>query len=199
MDRWTGGAAPGDTGPASPRLWRVNVSPSMLVVTALLAAGGLSACGPNFDPQTGEVYNPAAGVSDYSGEVDYINALVVSDPDGRGRLIGGLVNNDLETDDMLTEVRAAEGQDISFQLIEGDPTIPAGGLLSLSEDENAPVILVEGAEGEVTSGGFVELVLTFANADSIQINVPVLSTGEEFADVEIPDDESFDPAADDEE
>lgn len=174
--------------PIPPRLWRVNARRPQAFVAALLALTALSSCGVNFGAQTNQVYAPSDGQSSYDGAVDVINALIVSDSDGRGRLIAGLVNNDQEESDALLRVSGAgEDQGLTAS-IRGETEIPASGLVQLARDD-AAVVVLEGDAEQLRPGAFVRVTFTFENADPATINVPVLPPGRDYADVDIPEDE----------
>ena len=153
---------------------------------AALAVLALAGCGVNFGAQTDQVYTPADGENSRDGQVDVLNALIVSDTPGSGRLIGALVNNDPEADDALVDVSGAgEDSAVTFTLTSGDTTIPAGRLVQLA-DEDAATIAVSGDPEAFEAGGFVRVTFTFENADEVELNLPVLEPGETYADVEIP-------------
>ena len=173
----------------SPRLGRVNATRTRrrtvtAAAAAFLAVPALSACGVSFGAQTDQPYQPSDGVIERSGDVDVLNALVVSATPGSGRLVVGLVNG-ADEDDELTGV-VGEGDDpATFELGTGETTIPAGELLDLS-DEDAVVVSVTGSEDAVLPGKFVRLTLQFESADDVTVNVPVLAQNEDYQDVELP-------------
>ena len=76
-------------------------SPSQrrLAIAALLLVPALASCG--FNAQTDQVYQAAVGINDRSGEVDILNALIVSGEDGSGTFAGTLVNKDTTNDCLL--------------------------------------------------------------------------------------------------
>jgi hypothetical protein len=168
-------------------------------VVALLAVPALSSCAStNFGAQTDQYYTPTDGENAREGTVDVLHALIVSDTPGSGRLIAGLANGDAE-EDTLTGVRGLEeDQGIQFALVEGETTIPAGGLLQLAEEGSA-VISVSGDPESLAAGDYVRLAFTFGNGEEVPMNVPVLAPGEDYQDVEIPEaptgaDEPAEPA-----
>lgn len=160
------------------------------LVAALFVVPLLAACGTNFGAQTDKVYTPADGVSNRDGMVDVLNALIVSETPGSGRLIGGLVNNDTSTDDQLTGVAGAgNSQGLTVSLAGGDTTIPAGGLLQLADDDAANV-QIQGDPSELYAGAFARVTFSFANADPVTVNVPVLAPGENYTHVQLTPSES---------
>ncbi len=166
----------------TPRLSRVNVRRSLAVAVLVLGAPVLSSCGGNFDQQTNQVYNPAAGVDDRSGQVDVLNALIVSGEDGSGTLIASLVNNAQDRPDTLKGVTGA-GKDADLTVTPGGTTeIPQGGMLNLADVGR---IFVKG--DRVKAGYFVEVTFTFDRGTAITVDVPVVSADNAtYADVPLP-------------
>jgi hypothetical protein len=149
----------------------VNVRRSIAVACVLLAAPALSSCGVSFGAQTDQIYNPTTGVDNRTGEVDVLNALIVSGSDGSGTVVAGLVNNDPRNDDTLTDVGPGKPgkQDITGTVNPPD-TIKARGLLNLAQDGNVTV-----TGPTIKPGVFIPLTFTFAHAAAITVNVPVVS------------------------
>lgn len=149
-----------------------------LTTAALLLAFPLTGC--TFH-DTDFVYTPAQGVNDRDGAVDVLNALIVSGEEGEGRFIVGLANNDLEQGDELTGVTGSgEDSGVQVQVDSGETEIPAGGFLQLADPESA-VVTVTGED--VVPGTFIRLTMEFANAEPVEVHVPVVEPGEDFADV----------------
>lgn len=145
--------------------------------TLVLAIPVLAACG--FGVQTDQVYQPAVGVNDRSGEVDVLGALVVSAKPGSGVFITSLVNKNVNRGDQLTNV---QGQGV--QVATGvTPQIPAEGLVNLA-DKSVGGIPVQGAA--VRAGGYVTLQLTFQNAEPVTIQVPVVTDTGPYAGLGTP-------------
>jgi hypothetical protein len=126
----------------------------------------LSGCGVNFDAQTDQPYNPAAGVDDRSGAVYVINALVVSSSDGSGTVVASLVNTDQVNDDSLSGV---SGPGLSVQP-GGTTTIPAGGMLNLAKQGR---VFVRGKN--VVPGKFIQMTFSFDRGSQVKLGVPVVS------------------------
>jgi copper(I)-binding protein len=155
------------------------------LVAALLAAPVLSACGSNFGAQTDQVYIPADGVNSREGTVDVLNALIISEEPGSGRLVAGLANNSSEEDALVDVQGAGDDQGVEVQLTETE--IPASGLVQLADPDAEEVVLVTGEDDAVRAGTFVRLTFTFESSDSVELNVPVLAPGSDYEDVEVPD------------
>lgn len=166
------------------------------IASLLLLAPALGACG--FSAQTDQVYQAAVGPDARDSDVDVLNAVVVTNGTGQGTFAGSLVNN-TGTADAIENVTADAGVSI---LPGGALTIPAYGLVNLSnllENGKIPLVL----DGDpVAAGGYVTLTFTFANADPVTIEAPVVdNTGvnEDYEGVplaptqgEVPTDEAAD-------
>lgn len=166
----------------TPTLGRVNVRRTLVAAVLLLAAPVLSSCGVGFNAQTNQVYQPAEGVNDRSGQVDVLNALVVSGSDGSGTVIATLVNNSQTTADTLQNVAGA-GSDTSLQVtLGGDTSIPADGMLNLADSGK---IFVAGER--VKAGYLVSLTFTFANASAVTLSAPVVPASKaQYSGVPLP-------------
>jgi hypothetical protein len=160
----------------------VNVRRSIAAAAVLLAAPALSSCGVSFGAQTDQVYNPSVGVDDRSGQVDVLNALIVSGTDGSGTVVATLVNNDQQTDDTLKGVSGA-GKDAGMTVKPGgDTTIPAGGLLNLA---TKGAVTIRGQR--VVPGNFVTITFSFDRAQSVTLDGPVVShSNPDYAGVKVP-------------
>lgn len=153
---------------------------TVALATAAMALG-LSSC--SYDNPTDMMYNPPIGVVEQSSEVDVLNALVVKGSDtGSGTLVTTLVNNNEEQDDRLTGLEVgADDQGVEVSSASSI-TVPAGGFVNLAEEGS---IVVDGEP--VQDGVFITLTYTFANAESVTVQVPVVIQGEGyFEDVETP-------------
>jgi len=161
----------------------VTLRRSIVAATVALAVPVFSSCGSNFNAPTDQVYVPGVGVNDRSGSVDVLHALIVSGEDASGTVVAALVNNDPETDDVLTDVSGAgEDQMIGVETSGARIEIPAGSLYQLADEGN---VTVTGTQ--IQPGQFVELTFAFENSKSVTLAVPVVSnTEEDFADVPVP-------------
>jgi hypothetical protein len=157
---------------------RRSIATALVVISAVL----VSSCSGNFGEQTDKPYNPAAGTDDRSGQVDVLNALVVSGTDGSGTVIASLVNNDQTHGDQLTNVAGA-GRDAGLTVTPGGPTtIPAAGMLNLATKGR---ITARGKR--VVPGNFVEITFSFSRASSVTMGVPVVSADNpDYAGVKVP-------------
>lgn len=147
------------------------------VLALAVSVPAMSACTNGLDSQTDEVYQPAVGVDDRSGEVDVLGAMIVAPEKGTsGVFIASLSNNNQTTSDTLT---AVDGQGVKVTL--GDvPPIPAGGMVNLASEQVGGVPVTGAA---VKPGGYVLIRLTFANADPVTVNVPVVLDDGPYASI----------------
>lgn len=147
---------------------------SLTVAAAALASTFvLSACG--FGVATNQVYQPGVGTDERSSRVDVLGAVLVSDSDGAGTLVAGLVNNREGESDRLTGV-GGPGMNSDAAFVE----IPPGGFVQLVEDP----ITVRGER--IVPGNFVEVTFTFENAEPITTDLPVVTPTDEYAEVPTP-------------
>jgi hypothetical protein len=148
----------------------------MLAVVLCLTLG---ACG--FNVQTAQVYTPADGVNAEIGGVKVRNLMILSESEGSGFLSASLLSEVQR--DSLTDVQGTaqtpEGpaaQPLSIEV--GSPIVlPPDDLIVLTE--GAP-IRVSGQE--LKPGLTADLELTFAEAGTLAITVPVVSTEHGYAD-----------------
>jgi hypothetical protein len=159
----------------------VNVRRRLALASLPLAVTALTSCTVNFNEQTDKVYNPSAGVDDRSGEVDVLNALVVSAGAGSGTVIATLVNNDQAHADALRRV-AGSGSDASLKVTPGGATgIRNGGLLNLATKGR---IFVTGSQ--VVPGSLVTITFSFQRAQAITVDAPVVANTSEYSSVPVP-------------
>ena len=145
-----------------------------VAIAALLLAPLLTACG--FSAQTDQVYQAAVGVNDRSGEVDLLNALIVSGEDGSGTFAGTLVNKSTTEDDRLDSVTGP-----GITAARRTVVVPAEGVARLAE---SGVITLRG--DAIKPGAFVELTFAFNNGQSTTVRVPVVEAAGDYADVPLP-------------
>jgi hypothetical protein len=144
---------------------------ALAVGALVLAVPGVSACGFNY--ATDREYTPANGVNNKDGDVDVLNALIVSGEDGSGTFIATLSNND--------RVQAASLESLSFgtnstvQVAEFSPIeVPAHGVVNLANGEGIKV------SGDFGAGDFIGVSLAFDNGETADLNVPVVAEDDEY-------------------
>ena len=144
---------------------------ALLAVVVGLALLGVTGCG--FGPATQEQYTPAPGANDRDSEVDVLNAVVVAAQPGSGTFIASLANNSSTDSVTFTGVSGAEGNAVvagEFAEIEIEPQ----SLVNL-EEEGGPTLT-----GEFGAGNFVPLSVTFADAETVTLDVPVVKACGDF-------------------
>ncbi|WP_310962268.1 copper chaperone PCu(A)C [Nocardioides terrisoli] len=146
-------------------LRRRLAGPALLLLIPLTAA-----CG--FGAQTDQVYQAAAGSNNRSGEVDILNAVVVSKTPGTGTFAGTLVNKNQTQADQLVSVSDA----VSNKTIK----IPPAGAVNLATSGKIRL-----SDPSIKAGGYVELTLQFASGQTTKINTPVFSNTAYFAKVPV--------------
>lgn len=156
----------------NPRLRR-SIAVAALALTPVLAS-----CG--FDQPTDRVYTPGVGVNDRDGEVDVLNALIVSGAPGSGSVVATLSNNNVDEADRLTDISGA-GENSAQISLDSPIEVPRGGTVSVSDEAEVSV------EGErINSGAFVEITFTFENAEPVTVEVPVVARRGPYADIPVP-------------
>lgn len=148
----------------------------LVSAAALVLAGStLVACsGPM---PTDAVYTQAAGANNRDSRVDVLNAVIVSTENGSGTLVATLVNNETPMDaagrptDVADRLTAIEGVGDSAGLVARVQPVEIGGgeLVALADGDGIPI-----SGAVIKRGDFIELKLTFANADPVTIEVPVV-------------------------
>ncbi len=144
----------------------------LAALAMVLLVPSLGACG--FGYQTDQVYQPGVGVNDRSGTVDILGAVVVSSSDGTGTLVASLVNQNLEEPATLTNVTGEGIEAVVSAPVRIDPeslvNLADLGLIGLTGDGIRP-------------GNFARLTLTFQDGQTTEINAPVVTDEDEYADV----------------
>ncbi|MCW2753596.1 MAG: hypothetical protein JWQ32_1007 [Marmoricola sp.] len=159
-----------------------------VAIAALLLAPVLGACG--FSAQTDQVYQAAAGVNDRSGNVDILNALVVSGTDGVGTLSTTLVDNDQTRSDELTSVTGP-----GIEATTAGIVVPAGGHADISNPgaDGGPQVVLRGAG--IKPGQFVTLTFVFASGQSTTLQVQVFAATGDYTGVPLPSPSTASPTS----
>lgn len=158
---------------------RFPVATLAKAATALLVVSALAGCSTNFGAPTDQVYVPTRGMSDRSGDVDVLNALVVSGTEGTGTVVATLVNN-LDEPDRLADV-TIDGESTQVAAGREAVEIAAGGHNNLGESG-----AVSAESESIVPGTFVELTFTFDNAESVSLQAPVVHAEGDYKDVPLP-------------
>lgn len=155
------------------RLWRL--APLALLVAVLAGCGVV-----RFHAQTNEIYQPGPGITVRNGDVYGLNLAVVTDGEGHGTLIGALLNKVTAPDKLeAVSVRQLDGKRLTVAILPGYIALQPEQSVQLADTAAVRVT------GDLTSGTYVRLVLTFHNAAPIRLKVPVLISGPDFNSVTI--------------
>jgi hypothetical protein len=144
---------------------------ALAVGALVLAVPGVASCGFNY--ATDRENTVANGTSDKSGEVDVLNALIVSSADGSGTFIATLSNNsatDTIRMDSLSFGTNSTSQVASFEPIEVKPQ----AVVNLADDQGIKVT------GDFKAGDFVALTVGFDNGESADMKVHVVVADDEY-------------------
>lgn len=140
----------------------------------LLLVPLVGACGFNY--QTDQVYQPATGTDNRTGEVYILNAMVVTVNGGKGTFAGTLVNENQTKADKLVSVTGPNLQGSQAQV-----TVPPNGSVNLAQSGK---VWVSGPQ--IKPGGFVTMNFEFASGQSTQMDVPVIPRTGYYGDVALP-------------
>jgi hypothetical protein len=152
----------------------LRASLGRVAVATLVLAPVLAACG--FNEQTDQVYQPAVGVDNRDGQINVLDALIVSGTNGTGTFVASLVNTNQAHNDELESISGA-----GITATDVTTPIAANAAVNLAD---AGKIAISGAG--VKAGYFVPITLVFANGQSTSITVPVVANDNEFAKVPLP-------------
>lgn len=151
-------------------LIRRNVAIALGAVALCLPA--VSACG--FEASTNRPYTPAAGANAYDGTVDVLSAVIVSANPGSGTFVASLSNNDQTTTANFDSLAPGTGSAFeagAFSPIEVKPRV----LVNLATEGGVPVT------GDFGAGNFVAVVVGFSSGDRVEVKVPVVADGGDYA------------------
>ncbi|HET8560075.1 MAG TPA: hypothetical protein VFL69_06115 [Marmoricola sp.] len=140
----------------------------------LLLVPLVGACG--FGYQTDQVYQPATGTDNRTGQVYILNAMVVTVDGGKGTFAGTLVNESPTRPDKMIAVTGPNLQGSQSQV-----PLPPNSSVNLAQSGQ---VWVSGPQ--VKPGGFVTMTFTFADGQSTQMAVPVISRTGYYSDVALP-------------
>ncbi len=150
------------------------------LIAAAVLVPALSSC---MNYATDMIYTPAAGVNDRDGDVDILNAAIVSTDGNTGRFIASLNNDDIAATNSLEDLAGA-GASGTLSFNGFDPVeIPANGLVNLAEEEFPGGVGIPVA-GDFGVGDFVEVTITFGDGSSSTLQVPVLPNADEYAGID---------------
>ena len=151
-------------------------------LAAAVVAPLLAGCATSFGAQTQRVYQPGPGITVRSSGVYVLNAFIVTDSEGNGTLVAGLVNQ-MTRPDMLESVTLAGpgGKPLSASILPGTVALPGQQLVQLAD--SGPVRF----GGDLVGGVNYTLSLGFASAAPVTVMIPALTVGSgaEFSTVPV--------------
>lgn len=144
---------------------------SSTAIGLAVAGLALTGCAASFNAQSQQQYQPAAGVSDRSGDVYAIDSLVVTDGRGDGTLVSALINQQARADKLISVTAATlKGSQLQVAAPSGGVPLAPGRAVQLGY---SGAVRVNGASLE--AGSIITLTFTFAQAAPLQVQVPVVT------------------------
>lgn len=153
---------------------------ALLTGALVLSLGALTSCG--FDLATDRPYTPGDGANAEAAGVDVLAAVVVAAQPNQGTLVMTLVNG-TEADVALNGVAGADLEVEEFEPVEVAP----GEAVNLAEEGG---ILVS---GDFDAGQVLPLSLTYADGNTIDLNVPVMTACGPYLGLDLTEDSEFIP------
>ena len=154
-------------------------------MTRLLCAGALVLAAPvlascSKEKATDKIYTPANAANNRDGRIDVLNAVIVSTTPGSGTFVASLVNNDTNApgaDKDAADQLVGLGGEVTAKLAK-PVNVPAGGIAVMAAPSGEGIKVT----GEFEAGEFVEVTLTFKNAEEpVTLEVPVVENSGDFA------------------
>jgi hypothetical protein len=145
-----------------------------------VAAPLLASCGTGFQAQTNQIYQPGPGISDRTDGVYVLNALVVTDGQGHGTLVGALINQRARPDRLESvTVKSDSGAPLKASILSGTLALLPQRSVQLADTGDVRV------SGKLVAGAFCSLSLTFHNAAPVAIQIPIVAKTSAFANVQV--------------
>ena len=142
----------------------------------------LASCGLAFTAQTDQVYTPAIGVNNRTGQVDVLDALIVTKDGGSGTLVAGLVNDNERHSDALTGVTGAkQDSDLTVQATGTPVRLGPNSMYQLADTGNFKVY-----GSKLVPGYFVWVTFNFQSSQSITMDIPVTTPYNGLQQVPLP-------------
>ena len=147
----------------------------------VLSLGALSSCG--FDLATDRPYTPGVGTIDRSGQVDVLAAVVVAAQPNQGTFVVTLVNKDPEKDAALNGLSSPDIEVAEFKPIELAPR----EAVNLADEGGITL------SGDFDAGQILPLTLSYANGDTTELNVPVVTACGAYEGLDLTEGSEFIP------
>jgi hypothetical protein len=160
---------------ASPPLRRTG---RRLAIAAAVVSPLLAGCGAGFQAQTNQIYQPGPGITDRSDGVYVVNALVVTDGEGHGTLVGGLINQEPRPDKLESaSVACRTGAAPKASIAGGTVALPSQRTVQLADTG------VVRLTGTLRAGSFCTLSVTFQRAAPVDMDIPIVANSADYAAV----------------
>lgn len=147
---------------------------------AALAVGAsvlLVSTGCGFNNATDQIYTQADGQNDRSGELDFLNVLIVSTEANSGSVVASFSNNST-TETFTVDAVGGAVQASTFEPIEVGP----GDFVNLADSESQGPIEVT---GEFAAGDSVDVTMTYGD-QQVDLQVPVVENAGYYAGLDGP-------------
>ena len=154
----------------------------LLVGAIAILVPALAGCEAGYNAPTLEYHPASNGVSTTINGIELDNVFVLGPALNQTLPAGGQAGVFLalsaQDHDQLVSA-SAPGTASSVQLLSGPITLSPGALVNLSGP--APAVVLNGLTNPLSGGESVRLVLTFANAGAVTLQVPVLPAAYDYA------------------
>ncbi|MCJ1714521.1 hypothetical protein [Curtobacterium sp. VKM Ac-2922] len=156
----------------------------MSVAVAATIALGATGCEFMSPASTGEIRQITDGVNVSTGKVDVRNALLISDSGKNARFVGTIVNTSADDITLTIEV-ASVAQTVvvpanshvdpsSGTAASAESSVQSGAETQGTRAAGTDAVVFRGAD--VTPGSLVKVYFSYAGAEGVSANVPVLTS-----------------------
>ena len=154
----------------------------LLVGAIAILVPALAGCEAGLNAPTLQYHSASSGTSTTINGIELDNVFVLGPALNQTLPAGGQAGVFLalsaQDHDQLVSA-SAPGTASSVQLLNGPITLSPGALVNLSGP--APLVVLSGLTNPLSGGESVRLVLIFANAGAVTLQVPVLPAAYEYA------------------
>ncbi len=139
----------------------------------VLAVPGVASCGFNY--ATDRENTIANGTSNKDGDVDVLNAVIVSSEEGSGTFVATLANN--LSDQTISMTSLSFGENSTTQVAGFDPIeVKPHAAVNLANGQGIKV------SGKFATGDFVGVTVGFDNGETAALDVHVVVADDEYTD-----------------
>ena len=154
----------------------------LLIGAIAILVPALAGCEAGYDAPTLQYHSASSGTSTTINGIELDNVFVLGPALNQTLPAGGQAGVFLalsaQDHDQLVSA-SAPGTASSVQLLSGPITLSPGALVNLSGP--APLVVLNGLTSPLSGGESVRLVLIFANAGAVTLQVPVLPAAYDYA------------------